>query len=771
MCEYFVSGFDVFKVRFIMEIYKRDVGAVVDKAQPKRVDGLSKILGTAVYVDDIELNDVIYATTLRTASAGGVVEEIFFDPALDWSEFIIVTAKDIPGLNAVKLLENDQPVLVDRVFRHAGEALVLLGHSEPDMLKKALSHIRVHEVPLAHPVFDIDEALSAENKIIPGNVYSDYLLEKGDVDKSFDEIECFIDARFITPSQEQLYIEPQGMIAILQNDGVLRIDGSMQCPYYVLDALEQCTGLSKDLLRVVQTTTGGAFGGKEDYPSVIACHAALLAIKAGGKPVKLVYERGEDMRVTPKRHPSRTMLRLGANRAGELQFIDMDFAIDGGAYRTLSPVVLSRGVIHAPGPYFCKNIRVRGRAVATNHPPFGAFRGFGAPQSIFALEVAMDQLAAKLAMDPAELRRKNLLRSGDVSPTGDILQDDCFAQDVLEEALRVSQYYERQAEFKHWNKQNNGTVRGIGLATFAHGAGFTGNGELYLASRVLLQAHGNGQVEILCSNTEMGQGAATTLVQIAADALQLPMEKIHLAQTDTTRVPNSGPTVASRTCMVVGELIEKAANLLLQKLMAEGGLFEIYTVDEFADACLRMQESKKDLLVSASYQPPAQMLWDENKFTGRAYASFAWAAYIAEVEIDKLTYETRILNFTAAQEIGHAVHPQIVQGQIEGGVVQGIGYALYENVLWNDVGVMANDRLTNYIIPTTADIGPIQVVLMEKGLGAGPKGAKGVGELPMDGPAPAIVNAIQQALKMNIDQIPVMPELLMKLACSERVSQ
>ncbi|WP_414040995.1 xanthine dehydrogenase family protein molybdopterin-binding subunit [Acidithiobacillus sp. M4-SHS-6] len=745
--------------------------AVDNTAQPKRVDGLSKIFGTAVYVDDIVLSDVIYAATLRTACAGGIVEEVVFDPALDWSEFIIVTAKDIPGVNAVKLLENDQPVLVDRVFRHAGEALALLAHPEPDMLKKALSHIRVHEVPLAHPIFDIDEALCAETQITPDNIYTDYLLEKGDVDKAFEEVECFIDGCFVTPSQEQLYIEPQGMIAILQDDGVLRIDGSMQCPYYVLDALEQCTGLNKDQLRVVQTTTGGAFGGKEDYPSIIACHAALLALKSGGLPVKLIYERGEDMRVTPKRHPSRTVLRLGANRAGELQFIDMDFAIDGGAYRTLSPVVLSRGVIHAAGPYRCDNIRIRGRAVATNHPPFGAFRGFGAPQSIFALEVGMDRLAAKLDMDPAELRRKNLLRSGDISPTGDLLQEDCFAQDILEEALQVSQYYERQREFRSWNTENHSTVRGIGLATFAHGAGFTGNGELYLASRVLLQAHANGQVEILCSNTEMGQGAATTLVQIAAEALQLPMRMVRLAQTDTTRVPNSGPTVASRTCMVVGELIEKAAKLLLQKLMHEGGLAEIYTSEEFAEACLRMLESKKDLLVTASYQPPSNMLWDEKKFAGRAYASYAWAAYIAEVEIDKLTCETRILNFTAAQEIGHAVHPQIVQGQIEGGVVQGIGYALYENVLWNDVGVMANDRLANYIIPTTADIRPLQVVLMEKGLGAGPKGAKGVGELPMDGPAPAIVNAIQQAMKVKIDQIPAMPEMLMKLTCTERDSQ
>jgi CO/xanthine dehydrogenase Mo-binding subunit len=499
---------------------------------------------------------------------------------------------------------------------------------------------------------------------------------------------------------------------------------------------------------------------------VIACHAALLALKAGGRSVKLVYERGEDLRVTPKRHPSRTLIRLGANKAGELQFIDMDFAIDGGAYRTLSPVVLSRGVIHAPGPYKCPHIRVRGRAVATNHPPFGAFRGFGAPQSIFAMEVAMDRLARKLAMDPAELRRINLLRTGDVNPTGDVVGADCFAHATLDVALEHTHYYQRLAEYRAWNAAGHQTRKGIGLATFAHGAGFTGNGELHLASRVSLQALANGHVEILCSNTEMGQGAATTLVQIAADALGLPMDRVHLAQTDTSRVPNSGPTVASRTCMVVGDLIQKAAGQLLQRLRETAALAVSHDAQSFAAACTRLCAAAGDTLVTAQYQPPADMRWDEQAFLGRAYASYAWAAYIAEVEVDVLTLETRVLDFTAVQEIGDAVHPVIVQGQIEGGVAQGIGYALYEDVLWNERGVMANDRLTNYIIPTSADLGFMHVVLLEGGLGAGPKGAKGVGELPMDGPAPAIVNAIQQALDIDICQIPVKPEMLLELTMS-----
>jgi CO/xanthine dehydrogenase Mo-binding subunit len=733
------------------------------KASPRRVDGIAKIRGTALYVDDLPCAGVLHGATVRTMEAGGTLQEVVFDPAIDWSEFVVVTARDIPGMNAVKLLEDDQVVLVDRAFRHAGEAVVLLAHADPEKLRMALKGISLVVLPNTAPIFDIDAALAAQQEIIPGNIYTDYLLDRGDVAEGEHLADVVIEERFLTPSQEQLYIEPQGMLAHLQKDGSILVEGSMQCPYYVLDALVQCMGMDKNHLRVVQSTTGGAFGGKEDYPSVIACHAALLALKAGGRSVKLVYERGEDLRVTPKRHPSRTLIRLGANKAGELQFIDMDFAIDGGAYRTLSPVVLSRGVIHAPGPYKCPHIRVRGRAVATNHPPFGAFRGFGAPQSIFAMEVAMDRLARKLAMDPAELRRINLLRTGDVNPTGDVVGADCFAHATLDAALEHTHYYRRLAEYRAWNAAGHQTRKGIGLATFAHGAGFTGNGELHLASRVSLQALANGHVEILCSNTEMGQGAATTLVQIAADALGLPMDRVHLAQTDTSRVPNSGPTVASRTCMVVGDLVQKAAGQLLQRLRETAELVAPHDAQSFAAACARLCAAVGDTLVTAQYQPPTDMRWDEQAFWGRAYASYAWAAYIAEVEVDVLTLETQVIDFTAVQEIGDAVHPVIVQGQIEGGVAQGIGYALYEDVLWNERGVMANDRLTNYIIPTSADLGFMHVVLLEGGLGAGPKGAKGVGELPMDGPAPAIVNAIQRALDIDIRQIPVNPEMLLEL--------
>lgn len=737
---------------------------MIERKEPTRRDAEAKVFGKALYVDDLQPKDLLYGATLRTQLPGGRIGSLRLSTEWDWSDFVLVTAKDIPGKNAVKLLDDDQPILIDKVYRHSGEAALLLAHADPACIWAALEHITLEEAIGPKPVWEIDASLVSEAPIIPDNTYTDYSIVKGDSAKGESSSKHIVELRLETSSQEQLYIEPQGMLGQLLPDGRLLIQGSMQCPYYVLDALCQCLAWEEDRIQVVQTTTGGAFGGKEEYPSMIACHTALLALHAGGRPVKMIYQRSEDLRVTPKRHPSRTLLRVGANAEGELQFLDMDFAIDGGAYRTLSPVVLSRGVIHGPGPYRWPNVRVRGRAVFTNHPPFGAFRGFGAPQSIFALEVALDQLAVKLGIDPEELRRKNLLRPGDESATGDVQGEDCFAREVLDQALAHSRFLEKRREYQEWNRAGNDTRRGIGLACFAHGAGFTGNGELHLASRVTLALHQDGLVEILCSNTEMGQGAATTLCQVAADALGIPLEYLRFPVVDTSRVPNSGPTVASRTCMVVGGLVVAAAKRLRRQLEEYGPFLEAqgFQPAAYLSACHGLcAHLGGEARVTESYQAPPGMVWDEKRFQGRAYASYAWATYIAEVEVDLCTFETRILDFTAVQEIGRAVHPQIAKGQIEGGVVQGIGWALFEDIVWNQNGVMANDRITNYIIPTSADIGKIDVVFLEKGLGAGPGGAKGIGELPMDGPAPAIVNAIRDALGWAPTKLPVSPESLL----------
>ncbi|MEJ2686149.1 MAG: xanthine dehydrogenase family protein molybdopterin-binding subunit [Gammaproteobacteria bacterium] len=737
---------------------------------PNRVDGPDKVRGVARYVDDIAYPGMLYGATVRTRSAGGRLLGLRFSPDFDWSEVVVVTAADIPGWNCVKFIGEDHPALAADSFRHGAEAVALIAHPDRRRLAAALAAIEVVEEPLTEPVLDIETALKAERSVIPNNLFTDYCLEKGDPAHAAATADVVVEGTFTTGAQEHVYIEPQGMIALQRPDGVLRVEGSMQCPYYVLDALALATGLPPERIQVVQTTTGGGFGGKEDYPSVLACHAALLTLKAGGRAVKLVYDRAEDMVATPKRHPSRTRVRLGADRQGHLQSIDIDFVLDGGAYLTLSPVVLSRGVIHAPGPYRCEHVRVRGRAMASNHPPFGAFRGFGAPQSIFAMEAAMDRLAERLSLDPAELRRRNILHPGDVSPTGHVMGADTAMDAVLTQALQESDYHRRRAAHDIWNRGGSPVRRGIGLATFCHGSGFTGNGEVTLRSRAGLRVDEDGRVHILTSSTEIGQGMATTFTQIVADALALPVERVRVAPTDTTEVPNSGPTVASRTCMVVGRILQDAAAQLVERLQREAGLPASYHADDFIAAAHRYRSRHGQLLEMATYRAPPDVQWDESKFRGAAYASYAWATYVADVEVDVTTLEVRVTDFVAVQEIGRAVHPVIARGQIEGGVAQAIGLALFEDVVWNERGLMANDRITNYIIPTSADVPPIRVYFQELAQASGPAGAKGIGELPMDGPGPAVVNAVRHALGVDIDGIPVLPEHLLAATAAVEVA-
>ena len=526
--------------------------------------------------------------------------------------------------------------------------------------------------------------------------------------------------------------------------------------------------LPENKVRVVQTETGGAFGGKEEYPSMIAGHAALLAMKSG-KPVKIIYDRMEDMTATTKRHPSRTRHRTAVDRNGKILGGEIDFAVDGGAYTTLSSVVLSRATIHAGGPYYWPHVRIRAKAVATNAPPHGAFRGFGAPQSLFALERHMDRIAATVGMSPIEIRRRNFLKTGQATTTDQIIHESIDLEQLLERGLALADYREKKERFR---TENESTTRkkGIGIATFLHGAGFTGSGERYLASIVGVEGLADGRVRVLVSSTEFGQGTKTVLSQIAAEALGVPYDDVEVAQADTERVPNSGPTVASRTIMVVGKLVKSAAHGIQQTLITAGYLRDGYTQEEFREACAKYVAERAELKSWARYEAPPNIFWDDEKYRGEAYAAYAWAVYIAEVTVDLTTFGVTVDDFVALQEVGRVLHPVLARGQITGGVAQGIGFALYEKVIWQN-GRMLNGQMTNYIMPASADLPPIRVYFEELGNVHGAYGAKGIGELPMDGPAPAIINAVADALGIPFDSIPLLPEDIFEAMTSRAESQ
>ena len=740
---------------------------IVGNSVPRK-EGPDKVTGRSQYVDDMVLPNMLFGATVRSRIPRGRIKKIAFGPGISWDEFVVVSAQDIPGKNCIALIGDDQPCLANDFVNHPEEPILLLAHPDRHLLPQAVEAVSIECDPLP-AIFTIEES-ERRAEIVWGedNVFKTYLIEKGDVDGVWEKADYIVAGEYTTGAQEQLYIENNGMIAAFDAAQGITVWGSLQCPYYIHRALMALCDLPPEKVRVVQMETGGAFGGKEEYPSMIAGHAALLAVKSG-RPVKIIYDRMEDMVATTKRHPSRTRHRTAVSRDGKILGGEIDFTIDGGAYATLSSVVLSRGAIHAGGPYYWPNVRIHAKAVATNAPPHGAFRGFGAPQSLFAMERHMDRIAQTLGLASVEIRRRNFLQPGQTTTTEQVVREPINLGRLLDRALEVSDYQTKQQRFAKENHRGS-IKKGMGIAAFLHGAGFTGSGERYLSSVVGVEGCPDGRVRVLVSSTEFGQGTKTVLSQIAAEALSLPYENVSMAQPDTLQVPNSGPTVASRTVMVVGKLVQSAALGIRQTLISSNLLGAIYTAEEFRSACRQYVSEHGQFRSWSRYEAPADIFWDDQKYRGEAYAAFAWAVYIAEVTVDLTTYSVSVDDFVALQEVGRVLHPLLATGQIIGGVAQAIGFSLYEKVVWQN-GRMQNGQMTNYIMPTSADLPPIRVFFEELGNVYGAYGAKGIGELPMDGPAPAIVNAVEDALGLRFDSVPLLPEDIMEaLASSSQLS-
>jgi CO/xanthine dehydrogenase Mo-binding subunit len=720
-----------------------------------------------VYVDDIVIPGALHGATVRSTVARGKIRGIRKDPAFDWRGVTVVTHADVPH-NVVALIEHDQPLLAKDEIRHAYEPIALVACDDPIKLQRAVAALHVDVEPLP-PVLTIEDALACK-QVIHGkdNVQKRYLIEHEltrPIDRILAECDVVLEGRYRVHHQEQLYIEPQGMLAWWDSAGV-HATGSLQCPYYVLKALKYAFDLEDAQIHVTQAVTGGGFGGKEEYPSVIAAHAALLA-KAAGQPVRMIYGRKEDIEATTKRHPARVDVRTGCTKDGELVAIDVKCVMDGGAYVTLTPVVLSRGILHAAGAYRWKHARIEGTAVATNTPPNGAFRGFGAPQTIWAIERHMDRLAAKLGWDPLAFKRARTMTVGSTTVTGQVLHESVGVDECIAKAVRASGYEGKRLEYAQAAPSEKGgarTRRGIGASVFLHGAGFTGSGERRLKGKVRVDLESGGRLRIRTASTDIGQGTETVFRQLAADAARVPIDHIEFEIPSTTNVPDSGPTVASRTVMVVGSIVARGAKLIgdrVRAFAAEKGMPSIMPHDfaRAADALILQTGERLSELVE--YAPDEANQWNDDTYRGDAYPCYAWGCDVAEVEVDLDTCEVKVLGFWAAQDVGKVINPVLCAGQVEGGTLQAIGWALYEDVVWKD-GKILNARMTNYVIPTSKDAPPFGTLLVEHPFSGGPNGAKGVGELPMDGGAPAIAAAVEQALGVTCDDLPLLPEKLLE---------
>jgi CO/xanthine dehydrogenase Mo-binding subunit len=738
-------------------------------AAPLRREGPAKLTGAAKYTDDLVFPGAWYGATIRSTEAHARLLAIEPDPAADWSQVVIATAADIPGDNVVSLIKDDQPLLVPigGEIQHHAEPVVLLAAPDRETLRRLKGRIRLVTEPLP-AVFDPEAS---------DHVFAAYEIGAGDVAAGFEAADVVLTGEYRVGHQEQLYIENQAMIAVPGDDGGVVIHGSMQCPYYVHKALKRALGLTSVEARVIQEETGGGFGGKEEYPSMVALHAALLALKVK-RPVRMIYERHEDLAATTKRHPAIVRHRTGVTADGRLVAQDIDVVMDGGAYCTITPVVLSRGALHAGGPYRCPNVRIRARATRTNTPPNGAFRGFGAPQTEFAAETHLNRLAERLDLSPAEIRRRNAYRLGDTTPTGQVLGESVAAEEVLRLAVETSGFEAGRAMTAARSAARHGsgtippgalrtgaerTATGIGLALGWHGAGFTGSGEVRLASRVSIELTVDGRIRILTAQTEMGQGTKTIFPQLVGAELGVPPEWVEYAAQDTADVPDSGPTVASRTAMVIGGLCIQAARRLKAEVDARhpGVPFhDTYREDALEHGPIRIDQR---------FEPYPGIEFDEATYRGDAYPAFGWAAAVASVDVDLDTGEVTVHDVVAVDDVGKVIHRILCEGQVEGGTLQAVGYATIEEIKLAD-GRYLNDRLATYLIPTTLDAPRIHTVLVEAPYSGVPHGAKGVGELPMDVGAPAVVAAIHDAVGVWITELPATPERILRALHATRAT-
>jgi CO/xanthine dehydrogenase Mo-binding subunit len=708
-----------------------------------RPDAPDKVKGAALYIEDLDFAGSLVGRVLRSPQAHARITRLDVTRARSLPGVAaVLTAKDIPGSNLIPLIQTDWPVLAAEFVRHVGEGVALVAAETREAAEAALGAIVVDYEPLA-TLLDMEQALQA------GEVMAHWKIRRGEAAVALSRSDLVVvEGTYHTPYQEHAYIEPNGMIGAPDGQGGVVVYGSMQCPFYVQKAVASALGCELNKARIVQTVTGGGFGGKEDAPSAPGAQVALLA-QATGRPVRLIFTREEDMAVMSKRHPGRVRMRTGATRDGDLIAVEVDYLLDGGAYATLSPVVLFRGTVHAAGPYRVPNVKVDARVVRTHKVPCGAFRGFGEPQVVFACESQMDLLAERLGMDPLALRRRNALREGDETITGHKLTASVGFEEVLSKVAESADWEAKRASLAG---QSGPVRRGIGLAACYYGVGLGAMGKHLNPAGANVVVHGDGSVTVAVGTTEIGQGMVTVLSQIAAESLGCPISLVRVVEADTSRVPDSGPTVASRTTVMSGNAIRDAAAKIraaMEPVIADSGL----SWKEAVALCVQKQVG----LAAHGWAVPPPTTFDLVTGQGEAYICYSFSANIVEVEVDTETGETRVLRVHSGHDTGRVINPTTGEGQVEGGVVQGLGYALVEEHATKD-GRILNDQFSTYIIPTTLDTPEIRSILVEQEFPWGPYGAKGLGETPIIAVAPAVTNAIHHATGARLYEIPATPE-------------
>lgn len=693
-----------------------------------RVDAVQKARGEATYVCDMTLPDMLYAYMVRSTVSRGKIKAIHLPEMPEGYYFI--SAKDIPakGKNELWMIMKDWRCFADEYVLYYGETIGLVVGPDRTVLKDLKAQIKIDYEEMT-PAVTIDDAINCVGgPFFPeknSNVMCELFCEKGrPMDEVFAEADEIFEETIETPYQEHVHLETNGAIVDME-DGKFVFYASAQCPFYIRKSVAGLLDIPLEDIIVRQATTGGAFGGKEHFPDAL-CGPLLVAENIIRKPIKMIFDREEDTQFSVKRHPSKCIYKT-AIKDGKITGVKGHIYYNCGAYLSSSYVVLQRGVFHGNGVYTFPSTYLKGEGMATNMFPSDAFRGFGAPQTIFAVETHLDHIAHHLGVDPLELKMQYIAKKGDETTTNGHIIEEVKLPEMLDVICRESDYWRKAKEY------TPGCGKGIGVALYNHGGAFTGNGE-----QAIIKAHARlvrtgNKVSIQVGSTEMGQGFKTSLRKICAATLGISIDDVEYLDPDTSKVVDSGPTAASRSTMVVGRLVERAAQEMKER-WDEG-----------------------DITTEVEYEHPEGYPWDQATFRGDAYLGYGWGAVIVEVEADKLTNEIKTVGIWSSHEIGKAIDELIVHGQINGGIMQSLGYGAMEKLEVKN-GRFKQKSMSDYVIPTSMDFPKQFYHIQDNPYPWGPYGAKGMGELVFNGASAAYVDAVERALNTRFNAIPIPPE-------------
>jgi CO/xanthine dehydrogenase Mo-binding subunit len=733
-----------------------------------RIDAFEKVAGETRYTTDNVQEDALYVRVVRSPHPHALIKRIDASAAEHVQGVVrVATARDVPGSNYIGYVVQDRPLLCQERARFVGDSVAIVVADTPESAELGVQAVRVDYEQLP-AVFDPEQALRPGAPAIhpSGNLTAAHMVNFGDAERGLAKADFVVKGVYRTPVQEHAYLETEAALAYPKKDGVVVL-GSMQNPFMVKKAVATILGGAAPNVRIIQAPTGGGFGGKQDAPDEV-CSMAALGAWLTKRPALLAFSRKESAAFHPKRHPMTFQREIGVTRDGRITAVRAHILADGGAYASLSERVLFVAVIVAAGPYAVPNVHIEGQVAYTNNVPTGAFRGFGKPQASFAAELQMDEAAEKIGMDPVEFRLRNVLREGAISPTGQVLPQGIGIEECIVRAREASGW-----DSKRRAGPGRGTKRrGIGMACTIHPEGLNGEADAAAASVEITE---EGEVIVKTSLTEYGQGIHTGFVQIVSRVLGTSHDRVKVILPDTDIVPDSGPTVASRSTVFGGKAILLAAEKLREKLSVvaadilscpsaelsfegdsvsrKGHEAEHVGFEELVRECNRRRMSLKE--EGRIFKPLPQ--WDKKAGHGELAPSYAFGAHVAEVEVDMETGKVEVVNYTAAHDSGVVIAPAQYESQIIGGVAQGLGYALMEELILKD-GVIRNKTFLDYHIPTAADIPPIKTIMVEAPDEFGPFGAKGVGEAGIEPVAGAVGNAVYNALGFPIRLFPYTPE-------------